>query len=73
MTSQDDKPAEDTPFGGREGRVVPGETVVLTPEQIAARKRRNLAIGFSLLGFCVLVFVVTVIRIGQNLAQAGAV
>ena len=47
--------------------------MALRPEQIAARKRRNIASGFSLLAFCVLVFVVTVIRIGQNFAQAGAV
>lgn len=72
MTSQDEHKADDVPFGGREGRVVPGETVVLTPEQLAARKRRNLAIGFSLLAFCALIFVVTVIRIGQNIAQASA-
>jgi hypothetical protein len=71
MTEQDDQDAEHIPFGGREGRVVPGETVTLTPEQVSARKRRNIAIGLSLLAFCGLVFLVTVIRIGQNIAQGG--
>lgn len=73
MSVQDDQTTDREPFGGREGRVVPGETVILTPEQLAARKRRNIAIGLSLLAFCALIFVVTVIRIGQNIAQAGAV
>ncbi|WP_339743067.1 protoheme IX farnesyltransferase [uncultured Maricaulis sp.] len=72
MTSQDDNEAEHIPFGGREGRVVPGESVVLTPEQLAARKRRNIAIGLSLFAFCALVFVVSVVRIGHNFAQAGS-
>tara|TARA_R110002073_G_scaffold205682_1_gene365484 strand:+ start:1246 stop:1503 length:258 start_codon:yes stop_codon:yes gene_type:complete len=63
--------AEISAFLSREG-IPTGEFVALTPEQIAARKRRNIAIGFSLLAFCVLVFVVTVIRIGQNFAEAAA-
>tara|TARA_R110002096_G_scaffold325390_2_gene519375 strand:+ start:1230 stop:1451 length:222 start_codon:yes stop_codon:yes gene_type:complete len=71
MTTPDEHANEDIPFGGREGRVVPGETVILTPEQVAARKRRNLAIALSLVAFVALVFVVTVIRIGQNIAQSA--
>tara|TARA_R110000744_G_scaffold36034_3_gene83128 strand:+ start:10011 stop:10268 length:258 start_codon:yes stop_codon:yes gene_type:complete len=59
-------------FLAREGMPT-GEFVKLTPEQTAARQRRNIAIGLSLLAFCALVFVVTVIRIGQNFAEAGAV
>jgi len=59
-------------FLAREG-VPTGESVVLTPEQIAARKRRNIAIALSLLGFCALVFIVTLIKIGQNLTGTGAV
>ena len=59
-------------FLAREGMPT-GEFVQLTPEQTAARQRRNIAIGLSLLAFCALVFVVTVIRIGQNFAEAGAV
>lgn len=71
MTSQDENEAEHIPFGGREGRVVPGETVVLTPEQLAARKRRNLAIGLSLFAFCVLVFIVALARMGQSVSQGA--
>ncbi|WP_417489799.1 hypothetical protein [Maricaulis sp.] len=66
------EPAGQSAFQAHEG-VPTGEFVALTPEQTAARKRRNIAIGLSLLAFCALVFVVTVIRIGQNFAEAGAV
>lgn len=34
-----------------------------TPEQIAARKRRSNAIGAALLAFCVLVFVLMIVKI----------
>lgn len=71
MTTQDEQEPEHIPFGGREGRVVPGESVVLTPEQVAARKRRNVAIALSLVAFCVLVFIVALVRIGQNFSQGG--
>lgn len=73
MSDIKDDQREAEPFGGREGRIVPGETVKLTPEEVAARKRRNIAIGLSLLAFCALVFVVTVIKIGQNFSEAGAI
>ncbi|SDM22482.1 hypothetical protein [Maricaulis salignorans] len=65
-------PSAHAAFQAREG-LPTGEFVKLTPEQIAARQRRNIAIGLSLVVFCALVFVVTVIRIGQNFAEAGAV
>jgi hypothetical protein len=42
------------------------ETVTLTPEQTAARKRRNLWIALSIAGFVVLVFLITVTKL-----QAG--
>ena len=44
-----------------------GETVTLTPEQAAARKRRNLWIALSIVGFVVLVFLITMTKL-----QAGA-
>ena len=40
--------------------------LVLTEKQVEARKKRNIAIGLSLLAFVVLVFVVTVVRLGGN-------
>ncbi|MFN3353521.1 MAG: hypothetical protein ACK4Z5_07935 [Brevundimonas sp.] len=40
----------------------------LTPDQLAARKRRNLAIAFGLVAFMVLVFVTTVLRLQANIA-----
>lgn len=42
------------------------ETVKLTPEQEAARKRRNLWIALALAGFMALVFIITIAKL-----QAG--
>ena len=36
------------------------------PEARKARSRRNLAIGAALLAFVVLVFIVTIVRLGGN-------
>ncbi len=47
------------------------ETVKLTPEQEAARKRRNVAIFWSLIAFIVLIFVTTVVRLSGNVATGG--
>lgn len=46
------------------GRII--ETVKLTPAEEAARKRRNIAIAFGLVGFIVLIFLVTVVRMSSN-------
>ncbi len=40
----------------------------MTPEEISARKRRNLAIAAALVLFIVLVFTVTVLRLTSNIA-----
>lgn len=40
----------------------------LTPEQLRARKRRNVALALALVGFIVLVFVATVLRLQANIA-----
>jgi hypothetical protein len=50
----------------------PMETVKLTPEQEAARKKRNVAIAWSLVAFMGLVFTITVLRLSQNIAAGGA-
>ena len=47
------------------------ETVRLTPEQEAARKRRNRWIFAGLMGFIVLIFLTTVVRLSQNIAASG--
>ena len=39
----------------------------LTPEQLEARKRRNLAIAGGLVAFIVLVFTVTVLNLKRNI------
>lgn len=47
------------------------ETVKLTPEEEKARKRRNVAIFWSLIAFIVLIFVTTVVRLSGNVAAGG--
>lgn len=52
--------------------------ITLTDEQVRARKRRNVAIAMGLVGFIVLVFVVTVTNLQRNTearkaAEAAAV
>jgi len=39
------------------------------PEARAARRRRNLLLAAALLAFVILVFVVTIIRLGGNVAD----
>ncbi|WP_022698574.1 hypothetical protein [Euryhalocaulis caribicus] len=39
----------------------------LTPEEMKARKRRNLAIALALAGFAVFVFIVTVINLKNGI------
>ena len=39
----------------------------LTPQQLQARKKRNLAIAAALVGFIVLVFAVTVLNLKRNI------
>lgn len=58
-------------FKAREGRAT-GEQVRLTPEQDKARKRRNLFIALSLVAFMVAVFLITVVRLSENIASGGA-
>ncbi len=38
----------------------------LTPEELAARKRRNVAIALGLVVFMVLMFTITVLRLQAN-------
>ena len=44
----------------------------LTPEELRARKRRNVWIALALVAFIVLVFATTVIRLQQNQADERA-
>jgi len=47
------------------------DEIILTPEQVRARKRRNLVIALALVAFVVLVFFVSVARMHAN-SVAGA-
>ncbi|MCW5724981.1 MAG: protoheme IX farnesyltransferase [Maricaulaceae bacterium] len=53
-----DKPADEAPRA-------------LTPEETKARKRRNLMIALGLVAFIIIVFLVTLFRIGENITQWG--
>ena len=44
----------------------------LTPDELNARKRRNLFIALGLVAFIILVFLTTVLRLQQNQADARA-
>lgn len=44
-----------------------GERVTLTPEQTTARKRRSQWIALALFAFVILVFVLTMTKIGANI------
>lgn len=44
----------------------------LTPEELAARKRRNLWLALGLVAFMVLVFTTTVLRLARNLDNPPA-
>lgn len=39
---------------------------------IAARKRRNVAIALGLVGFAVLIFAITALRLAQNISTGAA-
>lgn len=43
--------------------------IELTPEQKQRRRMRNVAIGALLLGLVVLFYVVTIVRLGGNVAE----
>ncbi|MBI1359519.1 MAG: hypothetical protein GC155_04450 [Alphaproteobacteria bacterium] len=58
------------PFVAREA-VYTGERVVLTEQQQAARKRRSLWLVLALLSFVILVFVITITRLGANALATG--
>ena len=43
------------------------DEIILTPEQVRARGRRNLVIALSIIAFVVLVFFVTMARMSANM------
>lgn len=47
------------------------ETFKLTPAQEKARKRRGLYLALALFGFIILVFVITLVRLGENASKAA--
>ncbi|MBR9826858.1 MAG: protoheme IX farnesyltransferase [Alphaproteobacteria bacterium] len=48
-----------------------GEHYTLSPEEEAARKKRNVAIALSLVGFMVVVFLITVVQLSNNIANGA--
>lgn len=65
------------PTPPHEKPTVSGKDAAKTPAEqerqafIAARKRRNVAIALGLVGFAVLIFAITALRLAQNIS-AGA-
>jgi hypothetical protein len=53
-------------MGSREA-IPTGEHVTLTPAEVAARKKRNNWIAISLVGFVILVFVLTMAKVGGGI------
>lgn len=48
------------------------ETVILTPEELRARKRRNLWIALAVGGFMTLVFAITLVQVNAGLVAGAA-
>ena len=53
-------------FDSREA-IVTGETVTLTPEQAHSRKRRGQWMALALIAFVILVFVLTMTKMGAQI------
>jgi hypothetical protein len=49
-----------------------GERVTLTPEQAQARKRRGQWMAIALFAFCILVFLITMTKVGASMLMGGA-
>jgi hypothetical protein len=49
-----------------------GERVTLTPEQAKARKRRGQWMAIALFAFCILVFLITMTKMGASMLIGGA-
>ncbi|MEZ5939153.1 MAG: hypothetical protein R3C52_13200 [Hyphomonadaceae bacterium] len=64
-TTEDERPTGDEPQ--MHGVWKPGDPVVkLTPEQDRARKRRSAWIAIGLFAFVILIFVITMTKLGAN-------
>jgi hypothetical protein len=48
------------------------QPVVLTPDQAKARGRRNLWIALSIAAFIVLVFLITMAKVGDSIAAGSS-
>ena len=69
LDSSGNPASENFGFYNREG-LPTGDSYKLTEEEEAARKKRNFAIAGGLVAFMVLVFLITVLRLSQNIANA---
>jgi hypothetical protein len=57
-----------SPRGSREPSG--GKGVVLNEAQLKSRRLRNYAIGLAVLSFIVLIYVVTIVRLGQGASHS---
>ena len=47
----------------------PNRFEALTPDELKQRKRRNLSIALMIVGFVVLIYLVTLLRLGGSVAE----
>ena len=66
-------PAEPKSWLLHHGEALPtGERVTLTPEQAKARRRRGQWMALALFAFCILVFLITMTKMGASVLTGGA-
>lgn len=66
-------PAEPKSWLLHRGEALPtGERVTLTPEQAKARKRRGQWMALALVAFCILVFLITMTKMGASMLLGGS-
>jgi hypothetical protein len=71
MMSDAEKQKPETGAFSREG-LYTGETVKLTPEQEKARKRRSQWTALALFAFVILIFAITIAKLGPENLQAAS-
>lgn len=48
------------------------ETVTLTPDELKARKRRNVWIALTITGFVLLVFLISMVKVESGIVAGGS-
>ena len=68
MTADAKTPTEPKSWLLHNGEALPtGERVTLTPDQAKARKRRGQWMALALFAFCILIFLITMTKMGASM------